>query len=67
MNCFKLIIFAMVDDLHKKMLEYSIRENLEKKTRSIEWTLEIAMELLIDVYLQFLKRYHRVLGVKHSG
>lgn len=50
----------MVDDLHKKMLEYSIRENLEKKMRSIEWALEIAMELLIDVYSQFLKRYHRV-------
>lgn len=46
----------MVDDLHKKTLEYLIRENLEKKTRSIEWTLEIAMELLIDVYLQFLKQ-----------
>jgi len=56
MNCFKLIIFAMVDVLHKKTLEYSIRENSEKKTRSIEWTLEIAMELLIDVYLQFLKQ-----------
>lgn len=50
-NCFKLIIFAMVDDLHKKMLEYLIRENSEKKMRSIEWTLEIAMELLIIVYL----------------
>lgn len=24
--------------------------------RSIEWTLEIAMELLINVYLQFLKQ-----------
>lgn len=46
----------MVDDLHKKMLEYLIRENSEKKMRSIEWTLEIAMELLIIVYLQFLKQ-----------
>ncbi|KAF7819835.1 ARF guanine-nucleotide exchange factor GNL2 [Senna tora] len=54
-NCFNLVIFAMVDDLHEKMLEYSRRENSEREVRSMEGTLKIAMELLTDVYLQFLK------------
>ncbi|XP_058206768.1 ARF guanine-nucleotide exchange factor GNL2 [Rhododendron vialii] len=55
MNCFNLVIFAMVDDLHEKMLEYSRRENAEREMRSMEGTLKIAMELLTEVYLQFLK------------
>ncbi|CAL5397059.1 unnamed protein product [Camellia sinensis] len=54
-NCFNLVIFAMVDDLHEKMLEYSRRENAEREMRSMEGTLKIAMELLTEVYLQFLK------------
>lgn len=54
-NCFNLVIFAMVDDLHEKMLEYSRRENSEREMRSMEGTLKIAMELLTDVYLQFLR------------
>ncbi|XP_059638176.1 ARF guanine-nucleotide exchange factor GNL2 [Cornus florida] len=54
-NCFNLVIFAMVDDLHEKMLEYSRRENAEREMRSMEGTLKIAMELMTDVYLQFLK------------
>ncbi|KAM1155417.1 hypothetical protein ACFX13_026906 [Malus domestica] len=53
-NCFNLLIFAMVDDLHEKMLEYSRRENAEKEMRGMEGTLKIALELLTDVYLQFL-------------
>ncbi|KAJ6993786.1 hypothetical protein NC653_016803 [Populus alba x Populus x berolinensis] len=28
-NCFNLVIFAMVDELHEKMGEYSRRENME--------------------------------------
>ncbi|KAI3814562.1 hypothetical protein L1987_14202 [Smallanthus sonchifolius] len=54
-NCFNVVIFAMVDDLHEKMLEYSSRENAERETRSMEGTLGLAMEFLVDVYLQFLK------------
>lgn len=55
-NCFNLVIFAMVDDLHEKMVEYSRRENAEREMRSMEKTLKLAMELLTDVYLQFLKQ-----------
>ncbi|XP_052181825.1 ARF guanine-nucleotide exchange factor GNL2-like [Diospyros lotus] len=57
-NCiyfFNLVVFAMVDDLHEKMLEYSRRENAEREMRSMEGTLRIAMELLTEAYLQFLK------------
>ncbi|WOK93033.1 hypothetical protein Cni_G01726 [Canna indica] len=52
--CFNLVIFAMVDDLHEKMLEYSRRENSEKEMRSMEGTLKLAMEMLVDVFLQLL-------------
>ncbi|TXG61369.1 hypothetical protein EZV62_012732 [Acer yangbiense] len=55
-NCFNLVIFSMVDDLHEKMIEYSRRENAEREMRSMEGTLKIAMELLTDVYLHFLKQ-----------
>ncbi|PON73320.1 Guanine nucleotide exchange factor [Parasponia andersonii] len=55
-NCFNLVIFAMVDDLHEKMLEYSRRENAERETRSMEVTLKIAMELLTDVFLKLMKQ-----------
>ncbi|XP_059281864.1 ARF guanine-nucleotide exchange factor GNL2 [Lycium ferocissimum] len=55
LSCFNLILFAMVDDLHEKMLEYSKRGNAEKETRSMEGTLKLSMEVLTDVYLQFLK------------
>ncbi|KAK9060754.1 hypothetical protein SSX86_021460 [Deinandra increscens subsp. villosa] len=54
-NCFNLVIFAMVDDLHEKMLEYSTRENAERETRSMEGTLGLALEFLVDVYLRFMK------------
>ncbi|CAL1359466.1 unnamed protein product [Linum trigynum] len=56
MNCFNLVVFAMVDDLHEKMIEYSRREGAEREVRSMEGTLMLAMELLTDVYLQFLKQ-----------
>jgi brefeldin A-resistance guanine nucleotide exchange factor 1 len=39
-NCFNLVIFAMVDDLHEKMGEYSRRENAERAMRSMEGTLK---------------------------
>ncbi|XP_074590636.1 ARF guanine-nucleotide exchange factor GNL2 [Curcuma longa] len=52
--CFNLVIFAMADDLHEKMLEYSRRENSEREMRSMEGTLKLAMELLVEVFLQFL-------------
>ncbi|CAL9779691.1 unnamed protein product [Musa acuminata subsp. burmannicoides] len=52
--CFNLVIFAMVDDLHEKMLEYSRRENSEREMRSMEGTLKVAMEMLVEVYLEFL-------------
>ncbi|ESW24808.1 hypothetical protein PHAVU_004G161900 [Phaseolus vulgaris] len=55
-NYFNLVIFAMVDELHEKMLEYSKRENAEKETRSMEGTLKLAMELFSDMYLQSLKQ-----------
>ncbi|RWR83030.1 ARF guanine-nucleotide exchange factor GNL2 [Cinnamomum micranthum f. kanehirae] len=54
-NCFNLVIFAMVDDLHEKMVEYSRKGNTEKETKSMEGTLKMAMELLVEVFLQFLK------------
>ncbi|KAL6226487.1 hypothetical protein ACLB2K_000449 [Fragaria x ananassa] len=53
-NCFNLVVFAMVDDLHEKMLEYSRREHAEREMRSMEATLKIALKLLTEVYLQFL-------------
>ncbi|KAJ4950506.1 hypothetical protein NE237_027338 [Protea cynaroides] len=53
-NIFNLVIFAMVDDLHEKMIEYSRRENAEREMRSMEGTLSLAMELLTEVFLQFL-------------
>nr|XP_017223087.1 PREDICTED: ARF guanine-nucleotide exchange factor GNL2 [Daucus carota subsp. sativus] len=63
-NCFNLVLFAMVDDLHEKMLEYSRRENAEKETRSMEGTLKLSMELLTNVYLQFLKPISESPGFK---
>ncbi|KAJ9167791.1 hypothetical protein P3X46_019385 [Hevea brasiliensis] len=54
-NCFNLVIFAMVDDLHENMVEYSRRDNAEEEMRSMEGTLKLAMEPLANVYLQFLK------------
>ncbi|KAL2929254.1 ARF guanine-nucleotide exchange factor GNL2 [Bienertia sinuspersici] len=54
-NCFNYVIFAMVDDLHEKMLDYSRRENAEREMRSMEGTLKNAMELLTDLYLLYLK------------
>ncbi|XP_019458220.1 PREDICTED: ARF guanine-nucleotide exchange factor GNL2 [Lupinus angustifolius] len=55
-NYFNLVIFAMVDELHEKMLEYSRRENAEREMRSMEGTLKLAMELLTDMYLQSLRQ-----------
>lgn len=52
--CFNMVIFAMVDDLHEKMLEYSRRENSVREMRSMEVTLKEAIELLVEVYLQFM-------------
>nr|XP_010923313.3 LOW QUALITY PROTEIN: ARF guanine-nucleotide exchange factor GNL2 [Elaeis guineensis] len=52
--CFNLVIFAMVDDLHEKMLEYSRRENSEREMKSMEGTLKEAMELLVEVFLRFM-------------
>ncbi|KAL8242998.1 hypothetical protein R6Q59_013300 [Mikania micrantha] len=54
-NCFNLVIFAMVDDVHEKMLEYSTRENAQRETRSMEGTLGLAMECLVDVYVFVMK------------
>ncbi|XAR53315.1 hypothetical protein NMG60_11021834 [Bertholletia excelsa] len=54
-NCFNLFVFAMVDDLHEKIMEHTRRENAEREVRSREGTLKLAMELLTEVYLQFLK------------
>ncbi|KAL7139776.1 hypothetical protein ABFS83_09G075300 [Erythranthe nasuta] len=54
-NSFYNIIFAMVDDLHEKMLQYSRRENAERETRSMEGTLKVSMEVLTEVYLHFLR------------
>ncbi|XP_027066620.2 ARF guanine-nucleotide exchange factor GNL2-like [Coffea arabica] len=53
--CFNSLIFAMVDDIHEKMLEYSRRENAERETRSMEGSLKRAMEVLVEVYSQLLK------------
>ncbi|KAI9118925.1 hypothetical protein K1719_009600 [Acacia pycnantha] len=63
-NCFNLVIFAMVDDLHEKMLEYSRRENSEKEMRSMEGTLKISLELMTDVYLQFIRPISESNGFK---
>ncbi|PKA57198.1 ARF guanine-nucleotide exchange factor GNL2 [Apostasia shenzhenica] len=53
---FNLVIFAMVDDLHEKMVEYSRREGMEKEMRSMEGTLKMAMDLMVEVYLRFMVR-----------
>ncbi|KAF5776303.1 putative Sec7 domain, guanine nucleotide exchange factor, Sec7 domain superfamily [Helianthus annuus] len=63
-NCFNLVVFAMVDDLHEKMLEYSTRENAERETRSMEGTLGLAMEFLVDVYTRFLSVLMESAGFK---
>ncbi|XP_076904072.1 ARF guanine-nucleotide exchange factor GNL2-like [Bidens hawaiensis] len=63
-NCFNLVIFAMVDDLHEKMLEYSTRENADRETRSMEGTLGLALEFLVDVYLRFLTLLTESTGFK---
>ncbi|XLT94862.1 hypothetical protein S245_017500 [Arachis hypogaea] len=55
-NYFNLVIFAMVDELHEKMLEYSRREGAEKEMRSMEGTLKLAMELFTDMFLQSLRQ-----------
>ncbi|KZV43335.1 hypothetical protein F511_30071 [Dorcoceras hygrometricum] len=57
MNCinsFYNVVFAMIDDLHEKMQQYSRRENAEKETRSMENTLKLSMEVLTELYLHFL-------------
>ncbi|GAB2281595.1 Nucleolar GTP-binding protein 2 [Dionaea muscipula] len=54
-SCFNVVIFPMVDDLHEKMLQYSRRENAEREMRGMEGTLKNAMEVLTDVFLQYLK------------
>ncbi|KAL8102389.1 hypothetical protein AgCh_027035 [Apium graveolens] len=64
----KLVLFAIIDDLHEKMPEYSRRENAEKETRSMEGTLTLSMELLTNVYLHLLKPISESPGFKtHSG
>ncbi|MQL77395.1 hypothetical protein Taro_009810 [Colocasia esculenta] len=63
-GCFNLIIFAMVDDLHEKMLEYSRREGSERELRSMEATLKEAMELLAEVFLQFLGTLYQSPGFR---
>ncbi|XP_051125843.1 ARF guanine-nucleotide exchange factor GNL2 [Andrographis paniculata] len=54
-NAFYNVIFAMVDDLHEKMLQYSRRENAERETRSMEGSLVRSMKVMTEVYLHFLK------------
>src|SRR5262249_51792844 len=57
-------VFAMVDDLQEKTLEYSRRDGSEKEMRSMEATLKEAMEMLVDVYLQFLVRLSQSPGFR---
>ncbi|OAY68760.1 ARF guanine-nucleotide exchange factor GNL2 [Ananas comosus] len=52
--CFNQVVFAMVDDLLEKMLEYARRENSEREMRSMEGTLKSAMDLLAEVLVMFL-------------
>ncbi|KAG0502280.1 hypothetical protein HPP92_002352 [Vanilla planifolia] len=54
--CFNLVIFAMVDDLHEKMVEYSRREGMEREMRSMEGTLKMAVEQMVEVYLRFMEK-----------
>ncbi|XP_023536934.1 ARF guanine-nucleotide exchange factor GNL2 [Cucurbita pepo subsp. pepo] len=63
-NFFNLVVFAMVDDLHEKMLEYSRRDNAKREARSMEGTLKISMDLLTDVYLLFLKQISESSGFR---
>lgn len=53
-SCFNLVIFAMVDDLHEKMVDYSQREGMEREMRSMEGTLRNALEQMVEVYLCFM-------------
>lgn len=66
-NCehyFNSVIFAMVDEIHDKMLEYSKRENAERETRSMEGTLKLAVELLSDMYLQSFRQLTEIPGFR---
>ncbi|KAK4783902.1 hypothetical protein SAY86_018270 [Trapa natans] len=55
MKCFNLVVCAMVDDLHEKVLVYSRRENVEVELRSWEESLKLSMRVLTNVFLHFLK------------
>ncbi|KAK9130825.1 hypothetical protein Sjap_011312 [Stephania japonica] len=57
-NCihyFNHVIFATVDDLHEKLIEYSRRENAEKEVTSMVGTLKLSMEVLKEVFLHYLE------------
>ncbi|KAK9100834.1 hypothetical protein Scep_024264 [Stephania cephalantha] len=57
-NCihfFNHVIFATVDDLQEKLIEYSRRENAEKEVASMVGTLKLAMEVLKEVFLHYLE------------
>ncbi|OEL36569.1 ARF guanine-nucleotide exchange factor GNL2 [Dichanthelium oligosanthes] len=62
--CFNLVIFAMVDDLTEKTLEYSRREGAERETRSMEGTLAAAAELLADVFVLLLPTLAQAQGFR---
>ncbi|KAK8918281.1 ARF guanine-nucleotide exchange factor GNL2 [Platanthera zijinensis] len=66
-NCasgFTLVIFVMVEDLQEKMVEYSRREGMEKEMRSMEGTLKMAVEQMVEVYLRFMGRLASGQGFK---
>lgn len=54
-SCFDNIIFATVDDVHEKMLDYSKRDNYEKESQSMQNSLKKAIGVMTEVYLQLLK------------
>lgn len=53
--CFNSLIFAMMDDVHEKMLDYSKRDNYERESLSMENSLKNAMGVMTEVFLQLLK------------
>ncbi|XP_068661771.1 ARF guanine-nucleotide exchange factor GNL2-like [Aristolochia californica] len=59
MSCFNSVLFAMVDDLQEKMAECSERSKSEKEmlivTFGMEGTLILAIKLMTEVFIQFLR------------
>ncbi|XP_010519703.1 PREDICTED: ARF guanine-nucleotide exchange factor GNL2 [Tarenaya hassleriana] len=55
LTCINHVIFPTIDDLHEKLLDYSRRDNAEREMRAMEGTLKMAMQMVTNVYMHYLK------------